>query len=408
MIKTAQEILHKKEETLNTNPTLIAQKSHYTVQAGDWISRLADNINFCDKDHFLLDFSRELKRCERSTGQFFLVLIDITSLLRTEKTEHRLYRMCRRLLQYLNTNMRDVDNKGWYKEGRIIGIVCPGVGVNGKDAVLAKIRDARMKAFGVENGEQVEVASKAFPGEFKDNETDQRISIRGVDINVYLDQFASNRLRRRLLAVKRALDIVGSITALLLFSPVFIITSLCIKISSKGPVFYRQKRVGQGGRTFNMLKFRSMYVDNDESIHKEFVTRYIKSQIKEEDAGEENACAFKMKNDPRVTSVGKFIRKTSIDELPQLFNVLWGEMSLVGPRPPIPYEVEEYLAWHTRRVLDMKPGITCFWQVEGRSTTTFETMVRMDIQYSRKWSIWLDLKLLFLTPVSVIKTKGAC
>jgi lipopolysaccharide/colanic/teichoic acid biosynthesis glycosyltransferase len=148
-----------------------------------------------------------------------------------------------------------------------------------------------------------------------------------------------------------------------------------------------------------------MYTNNDTSIHREFVTKLIKNQI---EGNENDPGAYKIKDDPRITAIGKIIRKTSLDELPQFINVLKGDMSLVGPRPPIPYEIENYRVWHTRRVLDMKPGITCFWQVQGRSTTTFETMVRMDINYFRTWSLWLDLKLLVLTPLSVIRARGAC
>jgi len=146
-----------------------------------------------------------------------------------------------------------------------------------------------------------------------------------------------------------------------------------------------QKRVGQGGRLFTFLKFRSMRVQKDCSVHKEFIKQYIKKSDSAQKSGGQKI--YKMKNDPRVTPIGKFIRKTSIDELPQLFNVLIGDMSLVGPRPAIPYEVEEYDIWHKRRVLEVKPGITGYWQVKGRSKTSFEVMVRMDLQYIRQWSL---------------------
>jgi lipopolysaccharide/colanic/teichoic acid biosynthesis glycosyltransferase len=148
-----------------------------------------------------------------------------------------------------------------------------------------------------------------------------------------------------------------------------------------------------------------MYVSNNNDCHKEFVKDFIKNSDKDKKKGSNHV--YKIKNDPRITPIGKFLRKTSLDELPQFINVLLGNMSLVGPRPCLPYEFENYGLWHKRRILETKPGITCIWQVEGRSTTTFETMVRMDIQYIIKWSLFLDVKLLAKTPFSVFVTKGA-
>jgi lipopolysaccharide/colanic/teichoic acid biosynthesis glycosyltransferase len=162
-----------------------------------------------------------------------------------------------------------------------------------------------------------------------------------------------------------------------------------------------QKRVGQGGRLFTFLKFRSMRVQKDCTVHKEFIKQFIRKSDSIQNSGGQKI--FKMKNDPRVTPIGKFIRKTSIDELPQLFNVLIGDMSLVGPRPAIPYEVEEYDIWHKRRVLEVKPGITGYWQVKGRSKTSFEAMVRMDLQYIKQWSLMWDIKIIFQTPFAIFK-----
>jgi lipopolysaccharide/colanic/teichoic acid biosynthesis glycosyltransferase len=201
--------------------------------------------------------------------------------------------------------------------------------------------------------------------------------------------------------VKRAEDIILSGFLIVLFLPVFIAIAALIKLTSKGPVFFLQKRIGLEGKQFSFIKFRSMHTDNDPSIHKEFVKNLISGK-------QENTCAgnngvYKIKDDPRVTRIGKFIRKTSLDELPQLFNVLLGHMSLVGPRPPIPYEIENYNIWHLRRVLEIKPGITGYWQVFGRSTTTFDTMVRMDLQYIMRWTLWWDFILMIRTPFAVLK-----
>jgi len=150
-----------------------------------------------------------------------------------------------------------------------------------------------------------------------------------------------------------------------------------------------------------------MYVNGDDRIHREYVTNLIKGNLDKINKGDEEKPLYKMIDDPRITPVGKIIRKTSIDELPQFFNVLKGEMSLVGPRPPIPYEVEKYEPWHLRRILEVKPGITGLWQVDGRSKTSFDDMVRLDLRYVQNWSLWLDLKILLKTVKAVIWSKGA-
>jgi lipopolysaccharide/colanic/teichoic acid biosynthesis glycosyltransferase len=187
--------------------------------------------------------------------------------------------------------------------------------------------------------------------------------------------------------LKRTVDIFGSLVGIILFSPAFILIPLLIKLTSKGPVFFRQKRVGYNGQTFKMLKFRSMVTNNNAALHKQFMKDFIKNQGSV--TGETKI--FKMVRDPRVTPIGRIIRKTSLDEIPQFLNVLFGNMSLVGPRPAIPYETEEYEAWHKRRFLGVKPGITGFWQVYGRSTTNFDTMIRMDIHYAQNWTPLMDL-----------------
>jgi lipopolysaccharide/colanic/teichoic acid biosynthesis glycosyltransferase len=207
--------------------------------------------------------------------------------------------------------------------------------------------------------------------------------------------------------IKRALDVAGSVTLLVAFAPLFLLIALAVRLTSPGPVFFRQVRVGRMMKPFTILKFRTMSVTADHAIHHEFVAQFIQAggpAARKPGAPE----LFKIANDPRVTPVGRLLRKTSLDELPQLWNVLRGEMSLVGPRPPIPYEVEQYKTWHCRRVLEAKPGITGLWQVTGRSRTTFDEMVRLDIRYARTCSLANDLKILLATPAAVIAGKGAC
>jgi lipopolysaccharide/colanic/teichoic acid biosynthesis glycosyltransferase len=179
--------------------------------------------------------------------------------------------------------------------------------------------------------------------------------------------------------------------------------ALVIKLNSKGPVIFRQVRVGHQGRLFSFWKFRSMYVGNDATIHKEYVTNFISN----DQPANEGEAVYKIVDDPRVTPVGRFLRKTSLDELPQLWNVLRGDMSLVGPRPPVPYEFDCYALWHRRRVLEVKPGITGLWQVMGRSRISFNEMVRLDIRYVQQWSLWLDFKILLQTPRAVLMGGGA-
>jgi lipopolysaccharide/colanic/teichoic acid biosynthesis glycosyltransferase len=208
------------------------------------------------------------------------------------------------------------------------------------------------------------------------------------------------------LKVKRLIDIAGSLAALILFLPVMLLIALAIKSTSKGPAVFRQKRLGRYGKGFSFFKFRSMYVDSDSAIHKEYARRFITGARGMEAANGDGL--YKLTADPRVTAVGRFLRKTSLDELPQFINVLLGDMSLVGPRPPIPYEFEHYALWHRRRVLAVKPGITGLWQVIGRSRVTFDDMVRLDIRYANSWSLWLDIQILLQTPQAVLSGIGAC
>ena len=205
---------------------------------------------------------------------------------------------------------------------------------------------------------------------------------------------------------KRGLDMIGSLALLALLLPAYLAIAALVKLTSAGPVFFRQQRVGEMGRPFRMLKFRTMHVNADQAIHQQYVTQFINSGAPVRESGTNGV--FKIVNDPRVTPIGRVLRKTSLDELPQFWNVLRGDMSLVGPRPPLPYEVEQYKPWHYRRVLEAKPGITGLWQVTGRSRTSFDDMVRLDLRYARTCSIWTDMKILLATPRAVISGKGAC
>jgi lipopolysaccharide/colanic/teichoic acid biosynthesis glycosyltransferase len=209
------------------------------------------------------------------------------------------------------------------------------------------------------------------------------------------------------LFLKRFLDIIGSTIGIILFLPVMMFIAVAIKVTSRGPVLFKQKRVGYHGKEFNFFKFRSMKYKSDDSIHQEYVKKLIKGKSQEINQGNSDNPVFKISNDPRITSIGHILRKTSLDELPQFLNVLKGDMSLVGPRPPIPYELESYQPWHLRRVLEVKPGITGLWQVYGRSRTTFDEMVRLDLQYVSHRNLLLDIKLLLKTLTLFFDSEGA-
>jgi exopolysaccharide biosynthesis polyprenyl glycosylphosphotransferase len=193
---------------------------------------------------------------------------------------------------------------------------------------------------------------------------------------------------------KRLFDIAGSIALLIVLFPLFLVIALAVKLTSKGPIFYKCQRVGLAGGPFPFIKFRSMYIDAD---------RRLADLLGQ---NEKDGPIFKMKNDPRITPVGGFLRKYSLDELPQLVNVLIGQMSLVGPRPPLPREVEQYDEYMMQR-LTVKPGITCFWQIMGRSDLTFQEWMDLDHRYLREMSFWTDLVILLKTPMAVLKGDGA-
>ena len=309
------------------------------------------------------------------------------------------------VMRVLLSSSRDTDLIGWYKDHGILGAIFTGLVVNDRrsilDAFLNKINSTLRDELTPAQFSQVRISFHFFPDDW-DHEKPGRPSNEAL----YPDLVSDDKGRRSVLLIKRTVDIAGSVLMLILCAPLFLVIALAIKLTSHGPVFFRQQRVGRYGKTFTFLKFRSMYVDNDSSVHREFVRNLITSK-----PGRENTNGtgrdYKIKNDKRVTRVGKLLRRTSLDELPQFLNVLKGDMSLVGPRPPIPYELAAYQTWHRQRLLGVKPGITGLWQVLSRSSVEFDEMVRLDLRYASTWSPWLDLKILLRTPFAVIKGTGA-
>ena len=205
------------------------------------------------------------------------------------------------------------------------------------------------------------------------------------------------------ITAKRAVDIVFSLAVMVLGLPFYALIAALIKLTSEGPVLFVQDRLGRDGRPFKFYKFRTMLVDCTDAQHRNFAEDFIKGRLMND---EENGRVFKLKNDPRVTAIGRFLRRTSLDELPQFINVLRGEMTLVGPRPPLAYELAHYKEWHRGR-LAVKPGLTGLWQVSGRSTVPFDEMVMLDLYYIENWSLALDMKIILRTvPVMVFGVGG--
>jgi len=344
----------------------------------------------------------ERKRTERSKQPFLLMLLETGRHQGSAKNGRSLDNMVSALL----SSIRETDVIGWYKDRTIVGVMYTGLVVNNKNSVLSMILSRVSATLGdkltSDQFSQVTISFHFFPDDW-----DDKSSGRPSNPALYPDLLIPRNDRRSVVAIKRAMDIVGSALMLSLCAPIFLIIALAIKASSKGPVLFRQQRVGQYGQHFTFLKFRSMHVNNDHSIHKEYITKFIASEARKQPSNGNGEGVYKLTNDTRVTRVGKFLRRTSLDELPQFLNVLKGEMSLVGPRPPIPYELAAYQTWHRRRVLEVKPGITGLWQVTGRSRVNFDEMVRLDLRYATSWSPSLDFTILMRTPLAVIKGEGA-
>ena len=337
----------------------------------------------------------ETRRSERSNRPLCLVLVAGIKIY----DEMARTGAFRKIVQPLRSSIRETDIVGWYQANCTLGIVFPDLPTVTTvlvEGLRRKIVDTIATLLPPELAGRMDVSLYVYPASH-DRAGGGETSTFNLDVP---PQYRAGRAEH---AIKRLIDVTGSLLFLAALAPFLALIATVIKMNSKGPVIFRQVRVGQRGTPFMFLKFRSMYLDSDVALHKEYVTKFISNNT----AASPAAPVFKITNDPRVTPVGRFLRKTSLDELPQLWNVLRGEMSLVGPRPPLPYELECYAPWHHRRVLGAKPGITGLWQVTGRSRTTFNEMVRLDLKYVRQWSIWLDFKILLQTPKAVLMGEGA-
>jgi lipopolysaccharide/colanic/teichoic acid biosynthesis glycosyltransferase len=354
---------------------------------------------------FLEALRLECRRAERSRRSLLLALIHEKDSGGRRNTD-QFTRDMLRAEPSLSASIRETDLRGWYRDRSIYGIVFTELREAPDDSVRSAISDkidaALRKSLKPDDLARFQVSFHLFPKSMpRDGATPT------LDSGFYLDLTPRNKSAKFSLSVKRSIDIFGSLFALVLLSPALAIIAIAIKLDSRGPVLFKQTRVGEHGGRFSLLKFRSMSMLCDPCVHEDYVKRYISGREDTKQSTADGKEVYKLARDQRVTRIGRFLRRTSLDELPQLINVLRGEMSLVGPRPPIPYELEAYDIWHMRRLLEARPGITGLWQVNGRSRTTFDEMVRLDLRYAKTWSLWLDLKILFQTPRAVLSGDGA-
>jgi len=351
--------------------------------------------------HFVQALSLERKRAERSGQHFLLMLLEGSGVFGGTDGQ-----IVSTVTTAFGSSIRETDLCGWYRHNHTMGVIfteVSGTEVASTVEVLnAKVGAALRRQLKPDEVDQIEISFHLFP---ETTDGDGWQAPKGSVL--YPDVPKQAGARKLALLTKRLVDLGGSAAALLVFSPLFALIAAAVKLTSEGPILYRQVRIGQYGRRFTFLKFRSMYANSSAGIHQEYVKTLIRGESRSRTAAGATRPVYKMRNDPRVTPLGRILRKTSLDELPQFLNVLKGEMSLVGPRPPIPYELKAYDTWHRRRLLEAKPGVTGLWQVSGRSRTTFDEMVRLDLRYAKAWSLWLDLRILAQTPRAVLSGEGA-
>lgn len=364
-----------------------------TAKASFSVARIPSSADrgILDESAFHKMISVERKRTDRSRKPFLLMLVDLGSRLSSDKSG----KVIAQILSALSLTTRETDITGWYSQS-VVGVMFTEISLEDKTNALkfmvARVSETLRSNLSAQQFNQIGLTFHLYPEDWNHEIPAQN------NQTLYPDLSKRDQGRKAFLLMKRLMDIVGSALALMLFSPIFLGIAALIKLTSPGPVFFRQKRVGQNNVSFVFFKFRSMHVNNDARAHQEFVRQLIAGQKDGKSPEGNGNGVYKMTNDPRITKIGSFLRRTSLDELPQFINVLRGDMSLVGPRPPIAYEVEAYDLWHRRRILEAKPGITGLWQVQGRSRVTFDEMVRLDLHYAKTWSPWMDIKILLRTP----------
>jgi lipopolysaccharide/colanic/teichoic acid biosynthesis glycosyltransferase len=342
------------------------------------------------RNDFLRDLRREKRRAERSNAALSVVLYQADE----EKIQTSGH--ADRLLELLHSMKRETDTLG-HMGNNMFAVLCPDTDEHGAKSFMQKV-DTRASAL------PFAAVASTYPDDLVENLVKDTRTPPSFQPFLVTDETKQGEGRYTL---KRCLDIVGALIVICLLGSLMLVVAAAIALTSRGPIIFKQTRLGKGGVPFTFYKFRSMVPNGDDGIHRQFVANLINGSQGQGAAAEAKSAPYKLQSDPRVTPVGRFIRKTSIDELPQLFNVLKGDMSLVGPRPPIPYEAAQYQPWHLRRIVSIKPGITGLWQVEGRSKVTFNDMVRMDLRYIRDCSLAMDLRILLRTLLVVVRGDGA-
>ncbi len=362
------------------------------------VLRDADNELFLPREVFRKIIDRERDRANR-TGEVFSMVVVVLPDNREHQDDLKL------LTEILIPRVRTIDAVGWV-DSQHVGILLPETNNAGACNFAEKICHGILLVQTPPKFEVITYPSDKFtdPENISTYKHSEKIEHKRKGVPLWGGwRFAKSQrdvdymfcLTRRIL--KRSFDFLGAAVCLLVFSPLFLAISALIKEVSPGPVFYKQQRIGYAGQPFTFLKFRTMNPGADSHDHQEYLAKLIKSETI---GNGSEAPMSKLDNDPQIIPLGNLLRKSCLDELPQLINVLRGEMSLVGPRPPIPYEVKEYLSWHRGR-FDAIPGMTGLWQVSGKNKLSFREMVRLDICYARKRSLWLDVKILFRTPLAV-------
>ncbi len=347
------------------------------------------------QEEFMRRIIQEWRRAERCGRPALLVLLE--GLQKAPQSQSR-------IVDLVSSMIRETDHLGWYKTDATLGVIFLDLD-NGsiecaRYTIMEKIESHILHSIDAD-AVGIRAEGHMLPPYRRNGSLD------GTDAE-FAESLTKSDSREVWLAtaIKRLMDICGSLLLLIACLPGLLVIAACIRLTSRGPALFRQTRTGFGGRTFGLYKFRTMEVQNDDRLHHEYVKQFINGEA-ESRLDEHGERVYKLTEDPRITKVGRFLRRTSMDELPQLWNVLRGEMSLVGPRPPLSYEVECYNLWHWRRLFELKPGLTGLWQVRGRSRCSFDEMVRMDLQHGRKHSIALYIRVLLETPRAVIHGSGA-
>jgi lipopolysaccharide/colanic/teichoic acid biosynthesis glycosyltransferase len=352
-----------------------------------------------DEDLFNEVLTRERRRSDRSNRPFVLLCLELQEGLAADSAC-----FLEEILDAVAATKRGTDIAGWLEEGALVGVILSDVDASNLSSSCNRIERRLRRELGnridANTLETLSIAFHPYP--------EPRSAGGGqwpIDPILYPDLYQRRKGDLQYDTIKRSLDIVVSLTVLAVLSPLLLFVAGLVRWGSRGPVLFRQVRIGRMAKPFTMLKFRTMYTSVDDKVHQDYINWFIKGDGQVHDPHENRV--FKLTKDRRVTRIGGLLRKTSLDELPQLWNVLRGDMSLVGPRPPLPYELEQYDPWHRCRVLEAKPGITGLWQVTGRSRTTFGEMVRLDLRYIRTRSLWTDIKILLATPAAALLGKGA-